>query len=306
MRYGMPYKGSKNQIAQWVISHIPACEYLYDVFGGGGAITHCAVESEKFEHVIYNEFNPLVHKAFNMAVHGKFKNERRWISHEDFIKLKDSDPYAAFCFSFGNNLKDYCYSKAIEPYKKASHYAVCFGDFSEGEKLGLDLSFIKGETIRERRRSLDNDLPDHYPELKTLLKFPKRKCDNKQLIHLEALQRLQSLERLESLERLDYKELRFKDHSVIYCDPPYVNTTGYKVNFDHEVFYSWCEQQKQLVIISEYQMPDDRFSEIARKEKRSLMNSDKSKTVIKQECLFIPIKQKDLYLKMISSNFLRG
>ena len=53
-------------------------------------------------------------------------------------------------------------------------------------------------------------------------------------------------------------------------------------------------------------MPDDRFFEIARKEKRSLMNSDKSKTVIKQECLFIPINQKDLYLNMISSNFLRG
>ena len=53
-------------------------------------------------------------------------------------------------------------------------------------------------------------------------------------------------------------------------------------------------------------MPVDRFFEIARKKKRSLMNSDKSKTVIKQECLFIPINQKDLYLSMISSNFLRG
>ena len=93
---------------------------------------------------------------------------------------------------------------------------------------------------------------------------------------------------------------------MIYCDPPYINTEGYKVNFDHNAFYSWCEQQKQLVIISEYQMPDDRFFEIARKEKRSLMNSDKSKTLIKQERLFIPKKQKDLYLNMISSNFLRG
>ena len=100
--------------------------------------------------------------------------------------------------------------------------------------------------------------------------------------------------------------MRFKDHSVIYCDPPYVNTKGYRNNFDHKVFYSWCEQQKQLVIISEYEMPDDRFFEIARKEKRSLFNSDKSKTVIIQERLFIPINQKDLYLSMISSNFLRG
>ena len=44
------------------------------------------------------------------------------------------------------------YSKRLEAYKKACHYAVCFNDFSEGKKLGLDLSFIKGKTPEEVNR----------------------------------------------------------------------------------------------------------------------------------------------------------
>ena len=62
--------GSKNQIAKWVIEHLPKKENLYDLFGGGGAITHCACESGKFENIIYNEKNELVFNGFKMAVGG--------------------------------------------------------------------------------------------------------------------------------------------------------------------------------------------------------------------------------------------
>ena len=44
MRYGVPYKGSKNQIAEWVCSHFPKASNFYDLFAGGCAITHCAME----------------------------------------------------------------------------------------------------------------------------------------------------------------------------------------------------------------------------------------------------------------------
>lgn len=294
----MPYMGSKNQIAKWVIEHLPKKENLYDLFGGGGAITHCAYEIGKFENIIYNEKNELVFNGFDMAIHGLFENEKRWISREEFNASKDKDPYVAFCFSFGNDLKSYCYSKRLEAYKKACHYAVCFNDFSEGKKLGLDLSFIKGKTLNERRRSLDNELPNYYPELKMLFKFPKRNCDNKVLLNLEALNRLQSLERLESLQHLDltnkdYADVQIKENSVIYCDPPYSNTKGYKIKFDSESFYNWCRKQKELVIISEYTMPDD-FICIAEKEKRSLMCKDDN-TTKKIEKLFIPKHQYQMY-----------
>lgn len=297
MRYGMPYQGSKNQIAKWVIENLPKKENLYDLFGGGGAITHCACESGKFKHVIYNEYNQLVAKAFDMAVHGQFKNEKRWISRDEFHALKNTDPYVAICFSFGNNLKDYCYSKEKEPYKKAFHNAVCFNDFSDAEKLNLDLSFIKGNSVEEKRRSLDNNLPLYHPELKDFLKYSKRNCDNKNLTHLEnkeRLERLQSLERLERLQSLDYRQVSIKENSVIYCDPPYSNTRGYTIKFDNEHFYTWCRKQKELVIISEYSMPDD-FICVAKKEKRSLMCKDDN-TTKKTEKLFVPKHQYQKYL----------
>ena len=34
MRYGVPYRGSKNKIAQWVISNLPAGDTLIDLFAG--------------------------------------------------------------------------------------------------------------------------------------------------------------------------------------------------------------------------------------------------------------------------------
>lgn len=76
------------------------------------------------------------------ALNGKYNNENRWISREDFFRLKDTDPYVAVVWSFGNNLRDYLYSKEIEPLKKAIHYAMFFSDYSLGKELGHDLSFI--------------------------------------------------------------------------------------------------------------------------------------------------------------------
>lgn len=76
------------------------------------------------------------------ALNGKYNDENRWISREDFFRLKDTDPYVAVVWSFGNNLRDYLYSKEIEPLKKAIHYAIFFSDYSLGKELGHDLSFI--------------------------------------------------------------------------------------------------------------------------------------------------------------------
>lgn len=58
----------------------------------------------------------------------------------------------------------------------------------------------------------------------------------------------------------DYTKLMFTD-SLIYCDPPYKGTTGYKTgNFDSEAFFQWCRDLKNLgniVFVSEYQCPED-------------------------------------------------
>ena len=40
MRYGLPYKGSKNAIANWIVDNLPSSDTLCDIFFGGGAVTH--------------------------------------------------------------------------------------------------------------------------------------------------------------------------------------------------------------------------------------------------------------------------
>ena len=34
MKFGMPYKGSKNSIAQHIIDVMPPADHFYDLFGG--------------------------------------------------------------------------------------------------------------------------------------------------------------------------------------------------------------------------------------------------------------------------------
>lgn len=58
----------------------------------------------------------------------------------------------------------------------------------------------------------------------------------------------------------DYAEVEIPDNAVVYADPPYSGTSDYAVGaFDHERFYDWCRQCPNIVLISEYEMPDDFF-----------------------------------------------
>ena len=57
----------------------------------------------------------------------------------------------------------------------------------------------------------------------------------------------------------DYTKVNIKD-ALIYCDPPYQNTTKYSTNsFDYDVFWNWCRKMSNdnIVLISEYNAPDD-------------------------------------------------
>lgn len=120
MRYGLPYQGSKNKIAPWVLEHLPQADTLVDLFAGGCAVAHCAMLSGKYERIIANDITDSV-TLFQDALDGKYENESRWISRDDFFRLKDSDPYVRIVWSFGNNQQSYLYSRDIEPYKKAVH-----------------------------------------------------------------------------------------------------------------------------------------------------------------------------------------
>ncbi len=142
MKYGLPYKGSKNKLAERIVRLLPKRTHLVDLFCGGCAVSHAALLMGKYEHIHINDINWMCPTLFIDALNGKYNDENRWISREDFFRLKDTDPYVAVVWSFGNNLRNYLYSKEIEPLKKAIHYAMFFSDYSLGKELGHDLSFI--------------------------------------------------------------------------------------------------------------------------------------------------------------------
>lgn len=102
---------------------------------------------------------------------------------------------------------------------------------------------------------------------------------------LESLERLQSLGNLESLQG-DYKTISIPtDKSyVIYCDPPYKNTSSYLDDFNHEDFYKWALKQDNCYI-SEYNMPDS-FVRIALKSKLSLLSATGNRK-IKEEGIWV-------------------
>lgn len=73
---------------------------------------------------------------------------------------------------------------------------------------------------------------------------------------------------------------------VVYCDIPYRNSTKYATkNFDYEKFYDWCKYMSQhnIVLISEYWMPDD-FESIWQKQLKCTL--DKNSRSDKTEKLF--------------------
>ena len=127
-RFGVSYMGSKNKIVKALIPQLPSAKYFIDLFAGGCAMTHGAILSGKYERFIANDIGDAP-SLFQRAINGEFRDEKRWISRDDFFALKDSDPYVRYIWSFGNKGEGYLYSKEIEPYKKAYHFAR-FGDFS--------------------------------------------------------------------------------------------------------------------------------------------------------------------------------
>ena len=77
----------------------------------------------------------------------------------------------------------------------------------------------------------------------------------------------------------DYKSIdmsRFQ-HGVIYCDIPYLNTTGYQNDFNHEEFWKWAEDcsKNNIVLVSEQVAPDHWKSIWAQPVKRTLDNASR-------------------------------
>ena len=320
MRYGLPYMGSKNSIVPFIIQALPPAENFYDLFAGGCAITHGAMLTNKWKTIIINDINCGITKLFIDAINGKYNDEKRWISREDFFKLKDTDPYVAYCWSFGNKTTEYLYGAYIEPWKKALHYARVLNDRTLLHDMGIDSDGSRKD-IKKHAKEYASKYCAWFKKvnegkpLSTVNQIGLKKLESLQsleglqslqslprLQNLQRLQSLQNLQRLQSLERycVSYEQVSIKPNSVVYYDIPYEYTEKYiSGSFDHKAFYDWACKQKELVVISSYKISDDRFMEINCIKKYALFNPANDELKQNYEKIFIPKHQKELYEKMM-------
>ena len=290
MNYGLPYKGSKSRIAPWVIDNLPPAETFVDLFAGGCAMTHAAMLSGNYTNFIANDIGDAP-KLFQAAINGEYANETRWISREDFKRLKDTDTYVRLCWSFSNNQENYLYSQEIEPWKKAVHYARVFNDRSLLAEMGINsdgsLRDIRTHHEEYKQKYIRWWLAQQQYTVDELVGLPRLR---------KSLQSLQSLQRLQSLQS-DYQSVLIPDNALVYADPPYRGTdcNGYD-GFDFERFDKWLADVPFMVVISEYKCPDG-CAEVACCNK-VLRQTAKQKT-IRQEKLFVQKRfEADYYRQM--------
>ena len=129
------------------------------------------------------------------------------------------------------------------------------------------------------------------------------------LNNLESIQRLQSLQRLQRLHNLERLQITHKDYRqvdlpvgcVVYADPPYKNTRGYSTDFDHAAFYSWAAHCPRPILISEYDMPREKFACIGEMKHIARFSQTNKKNT---ERLFVPRHQLDTWRNITGNLFL--
>jgi len=254
--WGLPYMGSKNTIAKDIVDTLPKGERLVELFCGGCSITDYALKNtSKFERFLVNDINGWSPQAYVKALNGGFNDEERWISRQDFFRLKDTDPYAHMCFSFGNNGKDYMYNLALEPYKRALHHIIFWENYGPMEDLcpqvvDIIKEYCKGKDRKGRRLASGYAVADHIKQKGSIeywhsnpmfrsvkVKWtPERRgmkgselannalkdiAPQPMLERLERLESLVSLERLERVQRLQSLESPVETSSMSYADYKY-------------------------------------------------------------------------------------
>lgn len=147
-KYGITYQGSKDGIAESIISFLPSGKRFVDLFGGGYAISDCAERSGKYEGVYYNEINPLLVETIKSAINGDYNLDHfkpEFVNFDTFHKLKDNDGFIKYFWSFSGNGLHYYLMKRLQSIAAEGYNYVVFGKTIEGLPLKTD------GTIRQRR-----------------------------------------------------------------------------------------------------------------------------------------------------------
>ena len=268
MSYGLPYQGSKSRIADWVVGNLPSAPVLVDIMCGGGAVSHAALLSGKYERVVMNDVNGMA-DVFVRAARGEYADYSFVPDREQFNAMKGSDLLVSLLYSFGNDRDTYLWSRELEPVKVAASRMLCAPSLSERRRYWR----VFCRALREYVEGYDG--------------IPER------LQGLERLERLQGLERLES-SCADYRDVEIPSDAIVYVDPPYANTDcrAYQ-GFDFDAFHAWLDSVPNLTVVSEYTCPPH-CVQVAEREHHTTFSASSNK-LPRVERLFVPERQLDEY-----------
>lgn len=255
---GLPYQGSKKKISKKIVEIIKqnfgTDKPIYDIFGGGGAITaECVLNGLE---VHYNDLDKDITNAFERVI----SQDREWIktlivSRDEFFEIKAKENKTTDDFlkllvnSFGNDKKSYLYSKGVSDLKYNIAKEII-------EKHDVFSGYTQTETYK---RSIVKLL--RLEQLERRQRFQQLE----QLQQLQQLQRLQQLQKLNKIKATNKSYHTFSDVSgaVLYLDPPYEGShqKSYINSFDSQEFYDWAFEiaKTNIVIISSYSISDERF-----------------------------------------------
>ena len=283
MIYGLPYKGSKNIIAKRIVAALPSGTNFVDCCCGGGAIVQAATLSGKFETVTGYDINKSIIGLLQatMVDFGKIDYENfPVVSKEEFCAARDrnetlKDFLIRYTCSFGANGTTYLWGESRSKYKTLMHNAIAL------------------PTMEQRRQALRDFMGC----------LVKDRLSNAELENLTALEQATRLNRIHKVEntmrsrksktKLDFVcgsmfDIPFEKYDVIYFDPPYAGTSDYnKKQFDFIRFRSLLQVLKDMgktVFVSEYNQPEEGFTEVATFVKMMNMRPDGKQPV--QEKLF--------------------
>ena len=242
---GLPYVGSKRKISKKIVELIKqnygADKTVYDLFGGGGAVTlECMINDID---VVYNDINDLPMRAIKKIASEDFEFLKTLLTPRDeFMELRnkanldETDYLKLVVNSFGYNQTQYLYA--------------------------MEHSEIKNKIAK--------DYIERFNTAKGYRVWNKSRGGYTRICQLE---RLADLERLQQkLKHIDLNNLKIFDedyayfsnveNSIIYLDPPYKHTVSRAYGkIDYERFTEWAKMmsEKNIVIISEYTQPSDDF-----------------------------------------------
>lgn len=280
MIYGLPYKGSKNTIAEMIVDALPTGSNFCDCCCGGGAILQAATLSGKFQSVTGYDINKAIVGLIEatMIDHGTIDYEKvQLVTKEQFYERRDrnetvEDWLSRYIASFGFNGMEYLWGENRLKYKYLMQNAISLPTVEERRNALRDFITL----VTKERPNLSDD-------------------DFKNLCHIEQASNLARIHQVEDIMRNrktktklqvfcgSMFDIPFEKYDVLYFDPPYAGTKGYQnKQFSSLMFKALLKvlvESGKTVFVSEYNSPDPMFTEIWSAKKRMTQDAYKNTTV---------------------------